>query len=75
MVFIADAEKRNISKLLIQEERPKIVMVSSSDKDILQQGHAVESGLGLYTPPGPVGSGIGPAFLALARTYALWYSY
>ncbi|XP_063914923.1 lachesin-like isoform X1 [Zophobas morio] len=49
--------KRNISRPLIQDERPKVVMVSSSDKDVVQPGPAVETGLGLYTPPGPQGSG------------------
>jgi neurotrimin len=52
-----NAGKRNISRPLIQDERPKVVMVSSSDKDVVQPGPAVETGLGLYTPPGPQGSG------------------
>lgn len=74
MVLIADAGKRNISRPLIQDERPKVVMVSSSDKDVVQPGPAVETGLGLYTPPGPQGSGTGPGF-SCTRTHLSTFMY
>lgn len=69
MVLIADAGKRNISRPVIPDERPKVVMVSSSEKDVMQPGPAVETGLGLYTPPGPQGSGTGPGF-SCTRTHS-----
>lgn len=61
VVLIADvAGKRNTSKPIVApaDDRPKVVMVSSSDKRDLQPGPVVENGLSLYTPPGPQGSGI-----------------
>lgn len=58
VVLIADNGKRNISRSINQDERPKVVMVSSSEKDTVQTGPAVDSGLGHYTPPGPQSSGI-----------------
>lgn len=58
MVLIPDTSKRNISRSINQEERPKVVMVSSSDKEAAQAGPAIDTGLGLYNPPGPQGSGI-----------------
>lgn len=58
MVIITDTSKRNISRSINQEERQKVVMVSSSDKEAAQDGPAIETGLGLYNPPGPQGSGI-----------------
>lgn len=58
MVLIPDASKRNISRSMSQEERTKVVMVSSSDKEAAQVGTAIDTGLGLYNPPGPQGSGI-----------------
>ncbi|XP_065166294.1 lachesin isoform X2 [Atheta coriaria] len=53
------AGKRNTSKPIVApaDDRPKVVMVSSSDKRDLQPGPVVENGLSLYTPPGPQGSG------------------
>jgi hypothetical protein len=49
-------------------------MVSSSDKDVVQPGPAVETGLGLYTPPGPQGSGTGPGF-SCTRTHLSTFMY
>lgn len=58
VVLITDGAKRNVSRPLIQDEPPKVVMVSSSEKDIVQTGpSAVDSGLGLYTPATSQGSG------------------
>ncbi|KAF2880891.1 hypothetical protein ILUMI_25282, partial [Ignelater luminosus] len=51
------AGKRNSTRPIVQDERPKVVMVSSSDKRDSQPGPAAESGLGSYPPPGPQGSG------------------
>ncbi|XP_022902062.1 lachesin [Onthophagus taurus] len=48
--------KRNVSRVLGQDDRPK-VMVSSSDKKDPQAEQTVETGLSVYTPPGPIGSG------------------
>ncbi|XP_017772436.1 PREDICTED: lachesin-like, partial [Nicrophorus vespilloides] len=50
--------KRNVSRPIGQDDRPKVVMVSSSDKRDLQPGPVVDNGLSLYTPPGPQASGI-----------------
>lgn len=58
VVLIPDASKRNISRSVTQEERPKVVMVSSSDKEPAKAGPVTDTGLGLYNPPGPQGSGI-----------------
>ncbi|KAK5639134.1 hypothetical protein RI129_011626 [Pyrocoelia pectoralis] len=49
--------KRNSTRPVVQDERPKVVMVSSSDKRDSQPDSAAESGLGLLPPPGPQGSG------------------
>lgn len=58
MLLIPDTSKRNISRSINQEERKKVVMVSSSDKEAAQTGPVIDTGLGLYNPPGPQGSGI-----------------
>lgn len=58
VVLIPDTSKRNTSRNISQEERPKVVMVSSSDKEAAQQGPPPETGMELYNPPGPQASGI-----------------
>lgn len=59
VVLIADAVKRNTSRPIVQDEQPKVVMVPStgSEKGVSLAGPAAETGMGLYTPPGPQGSG------------------
>lgn len=51
VVLIAGVGKRNVSKPIAQDDRPKVVMVSSSDKRDLQPGPVVDAGVELYTPP------------------------
>lgn len=70
MVLIPDTSKRNISRSVTQEERPKVVMVSSSDKEPAQAGSATDTGLGLYSPPGPQGSGINHETPTLQKAFA-----
>ncbi|GJQ68193.1 hypothetical protein Trydic_g10747 [Trypoxylus dichotomus] len=48
--------KRNNSRMLGQDDYPKI-MVSSSDKRNSQPDMTMETGLSVYTPPGPSQSG------------------
>lgn len=61
LVLIADSAKRNISRPLVQEspkDRPKNVMVSSSERDsAVQVGPPVDTAMDLYTPAGPQSSG------------------
>lgn len=71
LVLVTDVGKRNISKSLAEDERqrPKVVMVSSSEKDVLQARAPAETGLGLYTPSGPSKSGT--YHMAFLHTHAL----
>ncbi|XP_019880331.1 lachesin isoform X1 [Aethina tumida] len=56
-----NSAKRNISRPLVQEspkDRPKNVMVSSSERDsAVQVGPPVDTAMDLYTPAGPQSSG------------------
>lgn len=57
IVLLAGVTKRNNSRTLGQDDYPKI-MVSSSDKRNSQPDMTMETGLSVYTPPGPSISGI-----------------
>ncbi|XP_057650864.1 lachesin [Diorhabda carinulata] len=55
--------KRNTSRSSNQQDRSKVVMVSSSEKDAVQSGPAYDSGVGFYTPSTPQNS----ACVSIAR--------
>lgn len=59
VVLIAGGAKRNNSRPIVQDEQPKMPVVPSpgTDKGVLAPGAAIETGPGLYTPPGPQASG------------------
>ncbi|XP_044765308.1 lachesin isoform X1 [Coccinella septempunctata] len=44
--------KRNVSRSVIQDEKPKVIMVSSSEKEIFHQPPEEDTGLGLSFPSG-----------------------
>lgn len=48
--------KRNISRSILQEDKPKVIMVSSSDKEVYN-GPPVDTSIGLLYPSGSQSSG------------------
>ncbi|XP_045481880.1 lachesin isoform X1 [Harmonia axyridis] len=44
--------KRNVSRSVTQDEKPKVIMVSSSEKEMYQHPPEEDTGLGLYFPSG-----------------------
>ncbi|KAK9889143.1 hypothetical protein WA026_004413 [Henosepilachna vigintioctopunctata] len=49
--------KRNVSRSVIPGEKPKVTMVSSSEKDILQPAPEEDTGIGQFFPSGSQTSG------------------
>ncbi|CAH1103327.1 unnamed protein product [Psylliodes chrysocephalus] len=53
---VENSGKRNHSRNFNKEDRTKVVMVSSSDRETVKAGPAYDSGVELFTPPTPQNS-------------------